>query len=175
LPSGFGVQQQFYEVKTLKIKPYIYGKDLLNLNTPDKNKYDNSKQLTSLMPNLVHSLDAASLALLISYFFKESNSKNFYSIHDCFSVSCNHIHTIMNLLKVIYLNVYSKDRYLVDFDRDLFTSIIKHYGEHCYNHETKIITIKDKDDKHLELTYPNVHDVIYNDKLNVTESSYIIH
>ena len=131
------------------------------------------------MPNLIHSLDASSLTLLIDNLFKENPSINFYSVHDCFAVTCNKVQKIMDILKVIYYNTYSKDQYLRQFDTDVFDSILKHYGESCYDPKTKIITISVNIDpeksKILKLSYPNVNDVIANDKLNIQESSYIIH
>jgi DNA-directed RNA polymerase len=43
------------------------------------------------MPNLVHSLDSASLDLVIENYFKENENKKFDSIHDCFAVLCNNL------------------------------------------------------------------------------------
>ena len=87
LPTGLNVKQNYYANKTIKLKLFIYTKDLLNLNILDKNKTNTRKQIRALMPNLVHSLDAASLALLIENFFKEDKTKNFFSVHDCFAVT----------------------------------------------------------------------------------------
>lgn len=179
LPSGFGVQQLFYSKIKLDVKPFIYSKDLLSLRLADKNNFYPGKQNRSLMPNLIHSLDASSLALLIDNLFKEKPSTNFYSVHDCFAVTCNNVQRIMNLLKVIYYNTYSKDQYLRQFNKDFLDSILKHYGKDCYDPETWIISINVNIDseksKILKLSYPNVNDVIANDKLNIQESSYVIH
>jgi DNA-directed RNA polymerase len=181
LPSGFGVQQQFYTKIKQDVKPFIYSKDLLRLRSPDKNNFDPGKQNRALMPNLIHSLDASSLALLVYNLFKENPKTNFYSVHDCFAVTCNHVQRIMNSLKIIYYNTYSKDQYLRQFDKDFLDSILKHYGKDCYDPETRIICINinvnidSEKSKILKLSYPNVNDVIANDKLNIQESSYVIH
>jgi len=50
------------------------------------------------MPNLIHSLDAASLCLVIVNYFKEIDNLNFYSIHDCFAVPCNKVNNLYGLL-----------------------------------------------------------------------------
>ena len=81
------VQQQFISADVIKVKPFLYTKNLINLNVKNKNKLNFKKQKRALMPNLVHSLDAASLALVIDSFFKIENEKNFYSIHDCFALN----------------------------------------------------------------------------------------
>lgn len=54
------------------------------------------------MPNLVLSLDAASLALLIDIYFRKEATNNFYSIHDCFAVTCNIVNYMVQLLKLSY-------------------------------------------------------------------------
>ena len=140
------------------------------------------------MPNVIHSLDAASLALLINNFFKENNCNNFYSIHDCFATSCKNIDKITELLRQIYFNIYSKDKYLLEFDKEFLDNIKKTYGEDCYDSETRTISIekeiknskskksnKKAIKKQIKLIYPNVMDVIANDKLNFEASTYIIH
>jgi len=71
LPTGLVVQQQFYATEKLKVKPFIYTKNMLNLTTINKNKYNDRKQKVALMPNLVHSLDAASLCIVINNYFNQ--------------------------------------------------------------------------------------------------------
>lgn len=46
----------------------MYSKVKLNLKVTIKNKYDKHKQIRSLMPNLIHSLDGSSLSLLYEQF-----------------------------------------------------------------------------------------------------------
>jgi DNA-directed RNA polymerase len=84
------------------------------------------------MPNLVHSLDATSLALLYNSFYKETekdNVVNFYSIHDCFAVTANNVELLINLLKSVYIDLYSGNTYLQKFDDDLISYIRSVYGE----------------------------------------------
>nr|YP_010697841.1 hypothetical protein P1S03_mgp04 [Porodaedalea chrysoloma]WCF76802.1 hypothetical protein [Porodaedalea chrysoloma] len=176
LPSGLNVQQQFFAIKKVKVKPFIYTKDLLTLQIYDKNAFNMRKQLKALMPNLVHSLDAASLALLIDNYFKEDTNKNFFAVHDCFAVTCNNVGKIISLLKLSYLNIYSDSNYILKFDKEFLDSIINLFGPDCYSEKTRIIKIINEKDEILELKYPNINEVI--DTLNTTpnfnESSYLI-
>ena len=57
-----------------------------------------SQQITALMPNLIHSLDASTLALLVNFIFNDNNflqgSKGeflFYSNLDCIAVTANKV------------------------------------------------------------------------------------
>lgn len=128
LPTGLIVHQEFYDTKTIKFKPFLYRKDLLNLNIIDKKSRNKVKQISSLMPNLVHSLDAASLGLLIDNYFKVNKSKNFYSIHDCFAVTCNNVHLIYEFLKLSYCKIYIKNSFLEKFDRNFKIAIYDQTG-----------------------------------------------
>jgi DNA-directed RNA polymerase len=72
------------------------------------------------MPNLVHSLDAASLCLVIVNYFKQNSNVNFYSIHDCFVVPCNKVNNITGFLKIAYCIIYSDSKYLLEFESNFF-------------------------------------------------------
>lgn len=59
------------------------------------------------MSNLVYSLDAASLCLVIVNYFKQIENVNFYFIHDCFAIPCNKVNNFIGLLKNDYYIIYS--------------------------------------------------------------------
>jgi len=61
--------------KIIRVKPFVYTKNVLNLKVAIKDKYNESKQKTALRPNLVHSLDTASLGLVIEIYFKVIDNK----------------------------------------------------------------------------------------------------
>lgn len=69
LPTDLVVNQQYYATKSIKVKPFVYTKNLLNLTIKDKDKFNELKQKTALMPNLVHTLDAATLCLVVINYF----------------------------------------------------------------------------------------------------------
>jgi DNA-directed RNA polymerase len=46
------------------------------------------------MPNLIHSLYASVIALLINYIKINNNSINIYTIHDCFAISVDNVDNI---------------------------------------------------------------------------------
>jgi len=84
------------------------------------------------MPNLVHSLDSTSLCLLYDGFYKEVVQKdvvNFYSVHDCFGVTANNVELLLNLLKSVYISLYSDKTYLEQFDKNILGNIKAVYGE----------------------------------------------
>lgn len=90
-----------------------------------------TKQKNALMPNLVHSLDAASMILLY-YSLKKTVSKqnyvNFYSVHDCFGVTADKVELLITLIRNIYIDIYSDNKYIKTFDKDVIENIKIHFG-----------------------------------------------
>lgn len=101
-----------------------------------------TKQKNALMPNLVHSLDAASMILLY-YSLKKTVSKqnyiNFYSVHDCFGVTADKVELLITLIRNIYIDIYSDNKYIETFDKDVIENIKIHFGG-----EEKVIYVEDK-------------------------------
>ena len=110
-PNGVDVNQSYLSPKEIRLKPFTYSKRTFSLVIPDDKKgYNKVKQKQAFMPNLVHSLDAASLALLVDLYFnnskyavdssKNGTVKNIFTIHDCFAVTV-----------VVYIQIVISARY----------------------------------------------------------------
>lgn len=159
LPTGLIVQQQYFGVKELKFKPFSFQKDILKIDIINNQMFDKKKQDLALMPNIIHSLDAATLTLVITKFFKETSSVSFYSIHDCFAVTCDKMQILTDILKSSYTDIYLDKNFLVEFDKH-FNNIIKRIlGINSY------ISIDSKNyimitGKKKKLEIPNVKQVI---------------
>lgn len=173
-PSGVTVIQGYLASKEIRLLPFTYTKKSLTLRVPDREegKLYKRKQIRSFMPNLVHSLDAASLALLLdSYFNNCYKVNNIYTVHDCFAVTANNIDSLMLLLKLVYRKIYSRDSYIIKLDRGIKDHIKNHYGDKSLDEKTLIINIQDNK----PMQFPNVKEVL-GTKLstNFLSSSYII-
>jgi len=170
--SGLLVNQSYMASREVKLRPFSFSKSSFILKVPTTN-LNTRKQIRAFMPNLVHSLDAASLALLAEYYFKTVDIKNFYAIHDCFAVTANNVDTLINYLKLVYIKIYSEDDYLRGLDKELIQHIKYYYSSDCFNDETLEIKIND-----LTLKYPDIN-IVLGKKLPtsdfITNSSYLIH
>lgn len=142
----------------------------------DKSQCNKSKQIRAFMPNLVHSLDAASLALLLdSYFIDDDSIKNIYTVHDCFAVALNNVSNLMHLLKLTYIKIYSDETYLKRFDKGIRDTIKNIYGDTSFNNKTRDINIPENN---IKLEFPDVNVVLgLEPKLDfnsLSKSSYIL-
>lgn len=156
LPSGLTVNQYYLDSEAIRLKPFTYRKNTFNLKIKI-NKLNKQKQIRALMPNLIHSLDAASLALIVDMLNNKKSSANFFAIHDCFAVSANNVENLIKTIKMVYIKIYSDNNYLRKFDEGIINSIKLQFGDESFiiNNDSKIIKINDT-----IFTYPNVENVI---------------
>ena len=154
LPSGLKVSQSYLKTKSVQIQPFTYSKTKFNLTT-NLTEYDEKKQIRAFMPNLIHSLDATTLAMLVTDYFKSDfNVKNIYTVHDCFGVSINHIEYIIDLLKVCYVKLYSDEKYLLTLHNEVLRDIMLNFGKDCFDDKT--LTIKTD---FITLKFPDINKV----------------
>lgn len=200
VPSGLNVHQYYKDTEAIRLKPFRFSKKTFNL-VKFINKLNKAKQIRALMPNLIHSLDASSLALIVDLFFntnkittsydipnnqitlEENNSilintnkqTNFYSIHDCFAVTANNVEKLVKIIKLVYIKIYSDNNYLREFELGIINSIKAHShggGKDSFNNEEKVIIIDNK-----KYQYPDV-EIIISGQINaegIKNSTYIIH
>lgn len=125
LPTGLTIKQSYLKTDTTSITPFMSNKSKLTLKVTLKGKYDKNKQVRSLMPNLIHSLDGTSLSLLYEQFKNTFHNKpsQLYSVHDCFGTTCDKVPLLKTILAVVYTDLYSSDPYLHKFDKSILDSI----------------------------------------------------
>ena len=135
-------------------------------------KVNRRKQIRALMPNLIHSLDAASLCLIVDMFSQDKSNKiNFFAIHDCFAVTGNNVINLIKFIKLVYINLYSDNSYLEIFDQSIINSIKLQYGNESFDDNKKLITVNG-----VTFKYPNVKEIFTSkiNALNIEYSKYII-
>ncbi len=145
--------------EAIELKPFKYSKSTFKLSKIDK-KINEFKQKRSLMPNLVHSLDASSLCLLVDSFCSLNllEDRSFFAIHDCFATTINHMEDLINLLKAIYIKTYSEVSYLNNFDKCIRNNIELALGKEAFNSKTGKFYIDYFEGKALK--FPDVNTVI---------------
>lgn len=96
-----------------------------------------------MVANLIHSLDATSLALLSNNFNNVyyNTSPQFFAIHDCFGTTLDKVEILKTLLASVYVDIYSDDQYLVNFDSFVLDYIKTHIRDGDLDIENRTITI----------------------------------
>ena len=161
---------------TIRLKPFKYRKNTFSLKIK-KEGINKKKEKDGLMPNLIHSIDAASLALIVDNLFIIKDSKNdyinfnFFSIHDCFAVTCNNVNKLIKIIKIVYIKIYSEDNYLNKFNNGIINNIKLTFGENSFNHKTNEIKINGN-----KINYPDINKVVKGKiaATSISNSVYII-
>ena len=174
LPTGAIINESYIESKIQKSTPIAFlNKTKYTFKVPiiDENGnivYSKRKMSTAIMPNVVHSLDASAIALLLDFLksstndFDTNNINNIYTVHDCFAMTSNNIKRLVECLKNTYIKIYSDNVYLLEMDK-----YVRNHIEQSLN-----TVFNEKGDKFKNpktgryIKYPNVHDVI-NTKISV--------
>jgi DNA-directed RNA polymerase len=107
----------------------------------------NLKQIhSSLMPNLIHSLDASNIHLLCEH-IKNKNIE-LYTIHDCFATTANNMENIENEIKISFIEIYFKDKNYLEKMHENILDQIRSYktteikdGKEIININNEIIEI----------------------------------
>lgn len=128
LPSGLEVRQGYLEQHTERIPLVSYSKKRVSIKYTKKNSLDKNKQVVALMPNLIHSLDAASLMILCEKFMSNyKNNASIFTVHDGFATTSDKVSNLLIILRSVYTQIYSGEPYLRSFDENIFDSIKKSY------------------------------------------------
>lgn len=164
VPAGLEVKQKYLKSEAIELKPFKYSRTGFKLNKPNKEIINLFKQKRSLMPNLVHSLDASSLSLLVDNLLKGSLTEkegnlNFYAIHDCFATNYNKFEDLVSCLKAVYIRTYTNDSYLKTFDQGIKNYIISIYGKDVFDKNSNNL-ILEVNNEVITIEYPDVNKVI---------------
>ncbi|RKF57508.1 putative DNA-directed RNA polymerase [Golovinomyces cichoracearum] len=115
-PSGLVIEQRYTDTYSVNLITQIIGKrKSVSLVKPIKNKISLRKQNTSIIPNLVHSLDASHVTLIVKKLILLDKNINLATIHDCFATNPNHINFLNHHIKYAFLNIYADKNYIKEF------------------------------------------------------------
>jgi hypothetical protein len=174
--TGVDIEQSYVASKEERLKVFAYTKKTFKIKVADKSAINKRKQRISFLPNFIHSLDAASLALLVHYYFTErsNTTKNIYTIHDCFAVTANNVKNLIFLLSHVYQRVYTEKNYLREFDQKML-EFIEYNCKKDIQFDKDTLTITREKGKKLQ--YPSV-DTVLGPKSNTDDfgkSPYLVH
>jgi hypothetical protein len=135
LPSGAEINGSYLIEKERKIAAFSFTKTKYTFKKFLPKEYDIKKQRRAIRPNLIHSLDATTIAVLYSYL----ENVDLYTVHDCFAVTANNAPLLIYKLKMVYRRLYSSNIYLLDFDKMVRITINNTFGDKVFEVNGKYI------------------------------------
>ena len=80
------------------------------------------------MPNLIHYLDASTIALLNTHTKNYHNITDMYTIHSCFGVTDNNVDSLIYKIKIFFLIIYYENNYLINLDNGIKNTLKQYFG-----------------------------------------------
>ena len=177
LPTGAIIKESYLGQEELGIKAFSFLKTRYTFKKYIKGSFDLKKQKRATMPNLIHSLDGSTIALLYKDFRKIGH---LYTVHDCFATTANNVPFLMDILKSVYLKLYSSVDYLTQFDMLVKININKQFGDKVYDLKDKFVHIPITKNKTETVQFPDINKVLNskcyekNKVNNLVKSSYTL-
>ena len=141
-PSGLILEQKYMERKSDTITITILGKRKSFNLSKSTDKISLRKQNNSIVPNLIHSMDAANIALLVNDLrhtgLVNKNNLNLVTIHDCFATDANHVELIHFQVRAAFLRIYQNQTFIDDFHLFILNHLIS-LGVKIIENNTKIV------------------------------------
>ena len=104
-PTGLQVKQQYVKTESARIRTGLRRNSGFSIQIPT-DKISKGSQKNSFMPNLIHSMDAATITKLIPLLRKVS-LRNIYTIHDCFATTACCIPQLNILVRESFISIYA--------------------------------------------------------------------
>jgi DNA-directed RNA polymerase len=155
---------------TKEIKYSVLGKrKSITLNTQN-NKVDLRKQNLGVIPNIVHSMDAANISLLIQSILDINSNMPIITIHDCFGSTANNVQLLSHHVKYAFLSIYS-DKNFVEKYHSFIINYLKNLGVD-FNEDSTAVYL---DNLTLNIPQHPIFDKNVDLKSNILLSKYFLH
>lgn len=169
-PSGLHINQKYVVFYSRKINHYLYkGAKAVTIRIPTTD-INVRKQKQGIMPNLIHSLDGAVIAIMVSK-IDPYDKINLFTIHDCFATTANHVSIMNELVREAFLEIYSDNDYLNKLHNFLVLYISNNYP--VIDQDSKKVVLLDSNK--LEIPTPPLGGQYMTTLAKIRRSIYMIH
>ena len=122
---GLTISQRYSKSITRKIEiNFRLGKKKKTILREWLDRVDRQRQNQSIIPNVIHSMDASHLIMLINTWRKKG--KYILPIHDCFGTYPNDMHELFVLVKSTFIVLYFNQDFLKEYHKN-FLNDLKRY------------------------------------------------
>lgn len=109
--TGFPVQQEYYHWTSKKVKTVLQGSLIWPRVPGEPSKVNRRRQVNGISPNLIHSLDAATLILTVNQAATEG-VEAFAMIHDSYGTVPTDCELLARVLRRSFVRLYTQGRVL---------------------------------------------------------------
>lgn len=121
-PSGLKITQFYKLSNPQKVSISFKNTSISVILRKDVNKLDNKKQIQAIIPNIVHSLDAAHLINIVNTCLKKYNSLSVLTVHDCFGTHPNNLEQLKFIVILEFVKLYTEQNFLQLFHNRVLQS-----------------------------------------------------
>ncbi len=114
-PAGLEIKQKYGKRKSTRVRSGSFKGASYTIVIPS-DKIDKVSQESAFMPNLIHSMDASTITLLIEK-LKFFGVYNLYTVHDCFATTINNITLVNELVRESFCEIYANDEFLINLHK----------------------------------------------------------
>ena len=108
-PLGFNAVQDYVKMKCDQIWCYTpEGKQQIAFYNPTSNKLDVKKGANGIVPNFVHSIDAAHMMAVILR-LKDLGILDFIGVHDSYAVHAAHVDTLHEVIREEFVAIHEQN------------------------------------------------------------------
>lgn len=125
------------KMDTHEIKYSVIGKRKSLMLNKKSNKVDIAKQNLGVIPNIVHSMDAANISIVIQSILKIDKHLFILTIHDCFGCNANNVQLLSHHVKYAFLSIYS-DKNFIEKYHDFIINYLINLGV-IFNEDKTIV------------------------------------
>lgn len=121
-PAGLKITQHYLKSKQINLAIRFAGKNRKMVLRESTKELDTIKQTQAIIPNIIHSLDANHILILIN----NCKKQDFYpiiTIHDCFGTLPNKMLQLESRIKNDFILLYTNDHFLQKFHDKTLESI----------------------------------------------------
>jgi DNA-directed RNA polymerase len=170
-PAGMKITQHYLKSKQTTIAISFGGKIKKTVLREWTDIMDSRKQTQSIIPNIIHSLDANHLINLINNAIKDKFSP-IITIHDCFGTHPNKMEILEYKVKKEFILLYTKNKFINTFHKRLILSIKDNQFKIIEIKDNKFVENKDKNNSLLKI--PSIPKLGKLDLQKIIKSKYLI-
>ena len=148
-PNGLELTQGYNSSKINKIKINFLGKNRTAVLRKWTNDKDTRREVQAIIPNIIHSLDATHLTMVINKW-----NKYILPIHDCFGTHPNDMTYLAELVRETFVSLYSDKSFLKRIDDKFRANLNDYKVEILVKNGVEVVVIPVSKNRNIYLPLP---------------------